>query len=382
MVFDTLPTAFPWYDKIEKQARYQQHADMVCDYKLNSPSDALLPFEFRRYMSTFLPDKWEILNINTNEIVADISDSISQIRAKSRNIYDYFYYSGGALTASDGPLQLAPGYYYSRLIMSNGQQFFSEMFFVPDIDFIVSGSASSRFIKFEWYNQSDIEPVFYNDKDGGGIPYFRNVIYLDTFVHASEPEITEETTNDGNDTPIPTFQRAIIKYRVTDVVPDFLKVAIVLMQMHDTILLTTPGNIYSGQLERIETSSTLEANGFLSIVDILFEENLAMIRKACADNMPLPSFGLILDPGLVHVQEDGENVRIEGSVPAGWWGILWGSLLPGGPFETLTGPLQKEDLEADEVLVPLTVIGDKYFFYLEARNFNQSGLLSNTVTKT
>lgn len=381
-LFNDVPVAFPWYDKIEKQNRYKLHADGVCDYKLNSPYDAMLPFQFRREMSTFIPLKWEILNINTDEVIADISPSLGLIRAKSRNTYDYFYYAGEALTTTGGALSLDPGmFYYSRLTMYNGQQFFSEMFFVPEILFSVSGSESTNLLKFEWWNDNDLPPIFYNDKVLG-VPIFKNIVYLDTFIHVSEPEITEDTTEDGMGNEIPTFQRAMIRYRVTDLVPDFLKVAIVLMQIHDHVVLTTPGNIYSGEIERIETTSGAEANGFLSNIDIIFEEDVAIIKKACNDNMPLPVYVIPDEPVLYSVLIVGSVARVNALIVSEMWGVLYGSTTMGGVYVPVSGPLQQSELLAGTATVPGSNVLAYNFFKLSAENFNTSGFFSNTVPKT
>lgn len=274
LIFDELPVAFPWYDKLEKQTRYKENADGVCDYKLISPSNALLPFQFRRLSTKKRPVEWKILNINTGADVATLTGSLGLLKYRTLGAYDYIYYNGATL----GALGLGPGFYYSRLKFSDGTFFYSEMFTVPQT--IFNNTNNPNFLKLTWYNSTDIDPFFFGDKVGG-VPYFKNVVYLDTFVHASEPVIVEEGTKDGNDEIIPTFQKATIQYNISVLVPDFLKVALVLMQLHDTIILTEPGGIRSGNIHKVSTNSSLEQGGFLSVVDINFSQDLVIINKLC-----------------------------------------------------------------------------------------------------
>lgn len=385
MLFDTLPTAFPWYDRIGKMNRNKFHTDEVCDYKLNSPYNALLPFEFRRVAALSPPMTWQILDVNTNVLVADITTSISLVRARTRDGYDYFYYAGEALSTALGALNLEVArYYVSKIQMSDGQNFYSEMFYVPVDKFSAAFTEETSFIRIEWYNDADLNPIFYNDINGTTLkPYFRNVVYLDSFIHASEPEIAEETTTDGNDTPIPTFQRAAIRYQIADLVPDFLKVALVLAQMHDHVWITTPLQLYSGEIENIETTSTQEAFGALSSVTIIFEESIAIVKKACAGNMPSEE-PLPLDPFLLEVKVVGSNLVVTGAnlPPVGYWSFLYNSTTGGGTYTKINYPMNNVNVEAGTQLVPTSVVPTGNYFKLQVVNFNDYSLFSNVVLKS
>lgn len=280
MLFDELPIAFPWYSKIEHQDRYNENVEKICSYKLITPYDALLPFEFNKPIAA-APTAWHIYEANTGALVATIS-VLTPIRKATRAGKDYIYYNGGALTTSGGALVLPPGYYYSRLTFAGSVYYYSEMFFVPTNANAV-GASNVDFLKLEWWNMSDIAPIFYNDIST--VPYFINRVYLDTFITASEPEVVEDGTRDGNDELITTFSKAVIRYRVTFEAPDFLKKALAIMQMHDVVQMTTKNGIRSGTLTRANVVTTLEANGALSIIDLVFEETIAMVKKGCAQNM-------------------------------------------------------------------------------------------------
>jgi hypothetical protein len=285
MLYNELPVSFPWYEKIEQQNRYNENVEPICDYKLVSPKDALLPFQFSKPIRDALPIIWEVYEINSNNLVANISASIPLIIKKKIEGKEYYYYDGQKITG----LALTPGFYYSRLVYPTGEIYFSEMFFIPiDGGFNIADDDNIAFIKLEWWNDGDIRPVFYNDVlIGHTKPVFRNVAYIDTFITASEPEIIEDGTRDGEEELIPTFQKVVVPYRITVAVPDFLKKAMILMQLHDHVLITTKFAVRSGEIRKMTVSSALEAFGGLSIVDIQFQQDMAMLKKGCADNMAI-----------------------------------------------------------------------------------------------
>jgi len=282
MLYNELPVAFPWYDKIEKQNRYNDNTATICDYQLISPADALLPFEFYKNPAGGAPPTtWEVFEINSQTLVADISADIYLIYTTIKEGREYFCYHGEQLAG----LAMPAGYFYSKLTFPDGTIYYSEMFFVPEDFFYIANDNFIPYLKLQWYNDSDIRPIFYNNKDSQGIPKFKNVLYLDTFIHASEPEITEDGTRDGNDELITTFQKVVIPYRITLAVPDFVKKALCVMPLHSTIKVVTKHGVRAGVLEGVKVNSALEASGALSVVDVLFYADIAMVKKGCADNM-------------------------------------------------------------------------------------------------
>jgi hypothetical protein len=280
MIFNELPISFPWYDKIEQQNRYNENVEPVCDYKLISPRNSLLPFQFTLPATGNAPTKWEVYDINSQALVANLTGQISALQIQQRRGKDYIYFEGQTLPSLDLP----QGFYYSQMLFPGNILKFSEMFFVPADGFNAEGDDPIDFMRIVWYNLSDLPPIFYNDLVSG-VPRFKNIVYLDTFITASEPEITKEGVKDGTDEVVPTFQKMVIKYRITVVVPDFLKKALSLAQIHDYLYIETKRSVRSGQVLNAEISSEPEANGGLSIVDIVFTEDVAIVKKGCADNM-------------------------------------------------------------------------------------------------
>jgi hypothetical protein len=282
MLYNELAVSFPWYDKLEKQNRYNENTGGVCDYQLISPADALLPFEFyKQPAGGVLPAIWEVFEINSQALIADISPNIPLLFRVVREGREYFCYHGEQLAG----LAMPAGFFYSKMTFPDGTFYFSEMFHVPESLFFIANDNNIPFLKLTWYNNSDIRPIFYNNKDVNGVPKFKNVLYLDTFIHASEPEVTEDGARDGYDELITTFQKVVIPYRITLVVPDFIKKALCVMPLHDAIKIVTKNGVRSGFIEQVKINAALEANGALSVVDILFYSELAIVKKGCADNM-------------------------------------------------------------------------------------------------
>lgn len=280
MLYNELPVAFPWYDRIEKQNRYNEHVDKICDYKLIAPRDGLLPFQFTRTLGN-VPQNWRIYEVNGPELIADITASLPLINSTAKNNQQYFTFYGGAIPG----VNLQPGYYYSGIRFQDGTIQYSEMFHVPRQSFSAASPASAiPYMKLVWYNNSDLPPIYYNDYLPDLTPKFKNAMYIDSFIHASAPEITEEGENDGNDELIPTFQKATIKYIFQIVGPDFVKKAIYLLPLHDVVILTTAMGIRSGPLDKIKLDATLEANGALNDITVTFTEEL-VIKKGCSGNM-------------------------------------------------------------------------------------------------
>lgn len=280
MLFNELPTAFPWFDRIEKQTRYKQHAD-VCDFRLITPRNTMLPFEFRRATIKKKPLTWKIYEVNTNTMVVDLATQITKVHYRTIGAYDYFTFNGETLG-----LNLPYGFYYSKITFGTGiDSYYSEVFCIPEDDFLDT-AVNIKYLKLTWWNSKDMDPFFYSDIVSGA-PFFKNVIYLNSFIHASEPEIVEEGTRDGNDEVIPTFQKMSVSYKVSDVVPDFLKNALVAIQLHDNIFLTDSGGFRSGQIKNVTSSTSLEANGIFSTVEISFRQDLVIINKNCNEPIGL-----------------------------------------------------------------------------------------------
>lgn len=402
-IFNELPTAFPWYDKKEKQQRYRENAQQACDYRLISPYDSLLPFQIKidyampenifgnddfversnvsastgtfdsvgadyteyvrtdyipvtggsrihwrtkevftnlcafydtdhNYVSGVTspgsatgntlvpvgasyvvfnvsrnPTSWKydkfVFSISLSEIpkltpgaitgwsvisgcggiTIDLTDNV-EYSLFTKNYADGLrvYYRGDALYvpgySSSRKMDLPEGMYYSTIEFESGDIYFSEIFTIPGDRF--KAGERSRYMKIEFWNDCDIEPIMY--RDGSGT--WKQHLYIDSFIHASEPEVEEDGERDGNDMLIPTFQRMVVRYRFSAVVPDFIKIALVSMQIHDNIFIATENNTRSGKVERMSSSATVGDGGAYSTLDVVLEQYV-LVKNSCCTNM-------------------------------------------------------------------------------------------------
>lgn len=375
MLYNELPTAFPWYEKLQQQDRYAENVAPVCDYKLITPRDALLPFEIKKPPAGAMPIVWEIFEINSNTLITTLTGSIAaKIRVYLVEGNEYYIYDGTTLG-----IALAAGYYYSKLTWADDLAYYSEMFFIPDDGaFNVGADGATQFLKIEWWNTADIRPILYNAKDDNDVPYFRNVAYLDTFVTASEPTIDEDGERDGYDQVIITFQKVTFPYRITTAVPNFLKNALVMLSLHDHKNITTNFGIRSGDPEKVVVTSATDANGAISIVDILFQE-LIVMKKGCGENMATDCVGFT--PAITSVEHVSTNYVIEGSAAEDGNVKLYGLTTIDGTPVLASGTVYT----AAELLAGITIDQAAFLGYnyiaIRADYFGCNFGLSNVVAK-
>lgn len=319
LVFKQLPIIFPWYDRLQKQVRYRENVGKVCDYKLITPNDALLPFQFRRSFSLSTPTSWKIFEVNTNVEVRNITTSLGDLKTKPAEAQNYFYYSGVPLTVSGIPIVPLPfGFYYSVIQFSDTTSFYSEVFHIPADSFsitpiMVGNYTDMNYIRLQFWNNCDLRPILYNDLVGGD-SVFKQTVYLDTILTSTEPELFVDGAKDGNDVVIPTFQRLVIKHRISNLVSDYLKVALHLLPLHEKLSIVLHQGLDYGDIDKISIQSTVEASGALSMVEMLWEQELAVVKTGCCDNMQenLPEGnGRLLESGDFRLLENGDFRLLE-----------------------------------------------------------------------
>lgn len=275
MIYNEIPTAFLWYDNIKKQHNLQENASSSCSFNLISPHSALLPFEFFKE-SIAKPIYWEISSPCGGNIIT-LNTNLSKLKAVQVEGGIYVYYDGSVLNFNTFDnnqisLNIPEGTYQSMIIFDDDQTFFSEFFNVKkDLD---------KYVKIEFYDNSDIAPIKYNGVD------FKQVIYLDTFIHSAEPEIEEDGEFDDKNNIIPTFQKMTVKHRIEVYVPDFIKVALTSLQIHSNVSLESPVQGRIGDISRIEVSSTPDEGVAYSIVSMLIVEEI-LVKNSCASEIEI-----------------------------------------------------------------------------------------------
>lgn len=266
-LFDELPSVLPWFDTEKKQIRFRENNSKVEIYKLYCPNDRFLPFLIKLPKDSPKPEKWFMIDLFG--IKTDISHNIPILKALNFNDATYGYYDGSEIQFKRGdilePLNLC-GYYYLELVINN-KSYFSEILYL---------SKKDNLLKIEFWNDGDIEPLRYRNE-------FHQKIYLDTFLHTSEPAIEEEGERDGDNKFIPTFVKMTIKQKAEAIVPDFVKIALSTLQLHDNIKVSF--GTREGIVDRVEVTSQVDETGAYSSVIMDFETEV-LSKKTCDDDLP------------------------------------------------------------------------------------------------
>lgn len=272
-LYNELPSVLPFYTNLKNQNRFKENVKNKCPSFLFSPSNALLPFLLKLPKSSPKPSSFKLISLNGTE--TDLSNNISELKAVDFEDSAYCYYNGQELTFKyetiEQELNLT-GVFYIELII-DGTSYFSEVFKM--IDEIKSESFGNRFLKFEFWDETDIEPIRYRND-------FKQAIYLDTFIYTSEPEIEEENESDGDNNGIPTFSKLTIKQKIEIIVPDFIKIALLTMQMNDNIFVFEQ-NKREGKIDRMKITPTTEFGGAFSTLEIVLETDI-LTKRTCDDN--------------------------------------------------------------------------------------------------
>lgn len=272
-LYDELTTILPFYTNKRNQERFKENVAKNCVMKILSPSNALLPFMLKLPKSSPKPTSFKIVDLNGRE--TDLSNNISKLKAFDFDDFAYCYYNGQELIFKHEDFEQTldlKGFYFIEL-MIDGIEYFSEIFFMSGE--IKTSGFSDRMVKIEFYDESDIEPIRYRNG-------FRQVFYLDTFIHTSEPEIEEENEVDGLGGQIPTFSKFTIKQKMEVVVPDFFKNALMTIQMHDEIFVFEQ-NKREGKIDRIKITPTADETGASFSVEIVLETDI-LIKTQCEQN--------------------------------------------------------------------------------------------------
>ena len=272
-LFNELPTILPFYTNLRNQNRFKENTKKNCDFNLLSPSNALLPFMLKLPKGSPKPTSFKL--ISENGVETDLSNNISKLKAIDFDDFAYCYYNGEKLTFKyeeiEQDLNLNGKYYIELLI--DDIKYFSEVFLMSNE--IKSESFSDKFVKFEFYDTKDIEPIRSRNN-------FKQIVYFDTFIHTSEPEVEEEAERDGNNNAIPTFSKLTIKQKIEILVPDFIKIALMTLQLHEEIFVFEQ-NKRSGKIDRIKINPTTEDGGAFSTVEVILETDI-LTKTQCENN--------------------------------------------------------------------------------------------------
>lgn len=162
------------------------------------------------------------------------------------------------------------GTFYMRFDFANGKKLFSEHFNIKAF----SSEARSGFLKIDFSNSFDIQPVLYREG-------FRQNVFLSTFVDRMLPELEQEMQKDGENNEVPIFQKLVQRLQASDLVPDFLKVALLTVPMHDSVKIDCER--YTGEINRMQITATPEEMTGLNDVSLRFEIDTS-VKTNCEEN--------------------------------------------------------------------------------------------------
>jgi len=301
MIFDNLPIALPWYNDILLQDRFRPSVNensIICQL---APYDGVLPFQIRKNSLSEFPTTWKIkcvdggtlqdyLDGKTDETLIDLSTEIAAcFEALTLDGYDYLMVKDAknALdliipTLADG---VPAGIYYFECQFTDAL-WVSELFRVPEDRFTWDRADNGcHYPCLKWSNATDLAPIHY---DEGDAEIFYNLLYLDTYLTASEPEYLTVAEKDGREEPIETFVKIIIKYRLSAYVPDYLKIAIFMIHLHDYKYIYLENGTREGTMKNTEITAANSPDGAYSAIEVIFEQDQILIKPQCGETMAAP----------------------------------------------------------------------------------------------
>lgn len=259
--------ALPFYNRLEHQNRFKDNVQNGCGYKLISPNDKFLNFQFLCLDKNVTIAKIELCFDKYNKV--DLTHNKNKLDIISKDNGTYIQYLGEPLIfkaqTGEVALVLDSTPQWLEITLSNGDTAYSEVFYpVSDLN---------KYLKVEYWTNGDLFPILYSNG-------FKQQIYIDSFIHAQEPEIEEETQETAAKKIIPISQTMISNYKINIVVPDFLKLAFTSLQLHRDIHIDTIDRLEFIRANRVTVTSTIESNGEQSRVELSIRQILLTL-SAC-----------------------------------------------------------------------------------------------------
>ncbi|HJV19278.1 MAG TPA: hypothetical protein VJ552_05310 [Sediminibacterium sp.] len=271
MIITELPLSFPIYSSQQLQNRYRENCSGI-PYKLISPTDAILPFQMYFAGTIIKPiSEWKIYS-ETGSMIKDISSSIStHLRTEIRGDKQFTWYNGTKIA----DLSLGCGFYEMRIAFTGiTGYYYSEIFYVAGFE----RSQASSYLKLTYRNEDNIGPIQYEDTKitVSGVDYdFQNIIYLDSFITHTDPLLEIETEKDGFNNELVTFSKFNNRLLTEVVVPDYLKTALLMVQLHKSVVLELKNSSRILAISRVmvKTQQMTETAECTSLTQLTFEDN-------------------------------------------------------------------------------------------------------------
>lgn len=348
MILDELKVPFRWYEDVSRLLKNTDDGQSF-RFKLITPKDRLLPFMFRypNDASITFPQTWKVYNSVSGALVIDLAAFVGPYLDYYKfDIYDYVVYKG-----QDLEIELPEGYHYSVIEMSDGRIITSEDFWIDcdaegsvmgedfsddfneDFGPLISTGGLPKYTKIEWWNNCDIGNLLYQTG-------YHNILYLESGLERSEPQIIEEGSEDGKKDFVPTFIKYIDNIRFTDFVPEYIITALLPVGMHRNVVITTAKNLYTGSAKNFRCTHEWQNSQF-GIIECKFQQETTFLRANCCTNNEITDYykcSTVLHPlSLVApggaTQDTVESTGYTGDAPASY--LISCSAINGGtPFES------------------------------------------------
>lgn len=130
-------------------------------------------------------------------------------------------------------------------------------------------------IKIEYWNTHDLAEIYYGSQ-------FRQTMFLDAEIIGIDWPVTKEVVEDGDGTEHPTFQRIEKAYSVKFIGIENTCDAIALMQLHDSIQLTTDVLENSRVIDVVMTQELQQNNTYLIELKLVVEY---FVASGCGNDM-------------------------------------------------------------------------------------------------
>ena len=200
-----------------------------------------------------------------------------------------YFYGGDVLRVVSGlsvtQLNLGAGYYYAMIENENGDVFYSENFYVPKNT--PSKDEMDNYTKITFWNDSDLSPIVYPD-----IKIWKQEFYTEAECYTVQPLYEEEGERDINDEFVSTFKKLIINWMLTDLVPDYLKIALTSLQMHDNVEIKTKSRF--GKANKVSVEIGEENTFGLGSITISIEQYV-ITQRSCNNNITRIKEGTLND---------------------------------------------------------------------------------------
>jgi hypothetical protein len=329
MIIKELKLPFAIYNRRERQHRFRRNSSGQVVSGLLTPSDSLLPFQFRVEGFSTAPTiaEWKLVKIPCLNTYDGSGDFAGLDFLSNEFLVSGGFISGGSalvitkdiLTDENGdPMQdenlqpiltgedsitgeeynlsgylaniliqelngahnilysgrtfefeMACGFYEMFIKLGNGDSFWSEVFFVTGYQ-----THLMPYVQLSWGNQGNLSKTIYGNE-------YENRLFLNTYIAHSEPIFTEEVTKDGIDTEVVVFAKITNRFIFSEIVPDYLKTALAAAPVCRKIYLSDPKAAIFMDVTRMRTTSSAEGTGAESFIEVQLEIDDELYRLAC-----------------------------------------------------------------------------------------------------